>query len=399
MSAEEDIGSAAIEPGTAPGRRLDPGAKRNFLIIGAAVVLCIVVVIAVVLRATGPASNKPAPASQVSLGATNSERVDSVSPETAAKVATKQQQEAEAARRRGESYVPPDSLGAVQPVHPQVSQAGPSAYTTGSAAVTQYANFNGEQDQRRSEGLQRQLPGLLGDGGAAGPAQSPRQRVQFESGQQQGQGGQPGQGGPGAQRTQLAAASPVAGAASAAAGPRREAIGGLTIHPAILTSDLKVAANSSQGFASAQITGGPAQGAFLVGTAKVVDESLEITFTQMRLNGKVHPISARALDEQTAGAAIDGTVDRRVLQRYVMPIALAMAQGFYTAKAQTGSTITSIGGARGATGAISVPGPTTEQARSGGVAQGLEIAGQDVQKQAQLPLLVTREPSDTQGVV
>ena len=99
------------------------------------------------------------------------------------------------------------------------------------------------------------------------------------------------------------------------------------------------------------------------------------------------------------GAAIDGTVDRRVLQRYVMPIALAMAQGFYTAKAQTGSTITSIGGAGGATAAISVPVPTTEQARSAGIAKGLEIAGQDVQKQAQLPLLVTRERSYPIGVL
>jgi intracellular multiplication protein IcmE len=390
MSADENA-TGTIEPAAAQGRRLDPGARRNFLIIGAAVAVCVAVVVLIVLRAASGTTERAAPPSQVSLGTSDSERVDSVSPETAAKVASKQQQEAEEARRSGRSYVPPDNLGSVQPVTPAVS-AGPSAYNVGSAAVTQHAQFNGEQDQRKREGLQRQLAALLGES-VAGAGQGARQRVQFEGAQQQGQGAQV------ASRGQVAAAPAPAAGASGAQAAKREAVGSLTIHPAILTSDLMVAANNAQAFATAQITGGPAQGAFLVGSAKVVDENLEITFNQMRRNGKVYSISARALDEQTAGAAISGTVDRRLLQRYVMPIALAMAQGFYNAKAQTGSTITSIGGAGGATAAVSIPAPTTEQARSAGIAKGLEVVGQDVQKQTQMPILVTRERSYPVGVL
>jgi intracellular multiplication protein IcmE len=376
-----------------PQRRLDPTAKRNLWIIGGVMIGAIVVVLLLVLRTgNAKAQQQGAGESQINLGTQGTQRVDSVSPEMAAKVEAKQRTEADAAKRRGESYIPPDNLGQVQPVNPAAGPAngpGPNSYGITSAPVTQYAQFNSETEQRRREGLQRQLAALLGDGvDTSASAQGQRQRVgaNEQSGAQQGQ------------RQQVAAAAPTA----AVSAPRREVLGGLTVHPAKLSSDIRVAGSGGQssGFATAEITAGPAAGALLIGTAKpVADEFLEITFSQMRLNGKVYTIDARALNETTSGVAIDGSVDHRIMQRYVFPVALAAAQGFYTAKSQTGSTLTAIGSGGGSTSAVTTPAPSTEQARAAGIAAGLQIASQDVQRAAQAPVVITRERSYPIGVL
>ena len=172
----------------------------------------------------------------------------------------------------------------------------------------------------------------------------------------------------------------------------------LTIAPAELTSDIRLPAGS-QTFASARITAGPAAGAFLVGTAKVLDEGLEIGFTQMRLGESVYRVDAIVLDETTASAAIEGNVDRRILQRYVFPVALAMAQGFFAAKSLTGSTIVAIGGGGAAIPAVTTPPPSSEQARSAGIASGLDLASQQVQKSAQQPIVVSRGKSYPVGIL
>lgn len=376
---EQDRGgeSPTIDGQGGGGKRLDPAAKRNFLIIGGVLVGAVAIVLGLLMM-TGGKKAQQATRSDVSLGTTQSSRVDGITPQMQAQLEEKQRQEAEEARRRGLSYIPPDTVGQVQPVSP----AGPSSYSVATAPVAAHAaGLSADTDMRRREGLELQLRMLAGE-----RSEGVRQRVMAENKDQQG-GGRQQQ----AQGTAVAAAP----AAAASQARRGEVIGGLTIHPAVLTSDIKLAANS-QGFATARITGGPANGAFLVGQAKVVDESLEITFNQMRLGTKVYPVSARVLDETTASAAIEGNVDRKLLQRYVFPVALAVAQGFFTAKAQTGSTAVGIGSN---VAGITTPAPTTDQARAAGIATGMQIASQEVQKQAQQPIVVSRERSYPVGIL
>ena len=103
----------------------------------------------------------------------------------------------------------------------------------------------------------------------------------------------------------------------------------------------------------------------------------------MRLGNKGYKIDAIVLDEQTADAGVKGSVDRRILQRYVLPVALAAAQGYYQASSQTGSTILAV---TTGTAASSTPAPTSEQAQNAGIAAGLGIASKEVQKSAAEPI-------------
>lgn len=369
-------------------RSFDPSFKRNIMIVGGFVAICVMAVLFVVLR-SGAKAGQQQPDSQLTLGAGQSQRVESVTPDMAAKLERKQVEESQEAQRRGQTYIPPDNVGAVQAVAVQPQNAGPSSFAVGTAPVTAHGTAAGESDLRRREGLARQLEALLRES----PQNSTvRQRIQADN------AGAAGQQGAARATSPTAVAGAAAAPAPSAQTSRREVVGGLTIHAAELTSDIKIPANA-QGFATGRITAGPAAGAFLVGSARVVDESLEITFNQMRLNGKVYQVNARVLDEATAGAAIEGNVDRRLLQRYVFPVVLAAAQGFYTAKSQTGSTVVSIGSGTSSGTGISVPPPSSEQARSAGIAAGMQIGSQEVQKAAQQPIVVTRERGFPVGVL
>lgn len=377
-----DEPTETIEGGAAQPRRMDPAFKRNLYVVGGVVAVCLTLVLAVAMSG-GSKQQQLVADSQLTLGSGQVQRVESVTPDMAAKLERKQAEESEDARRRGQTYIPPDNVGEVQPV---AMNAGPSNFAVGTAPVTTHGSGStGESDLRRREGLQRQLEGLLRESGVNSAV---RQRIQAESGPT----GSPQQAAP--------RSTAVAGAAAALSPQplRREVIGGLTIHAAELTSDIKIPSNAS-GFATGRITAGPAAGAFLTGTAKVVDEALEITFNQMRLNGRVYQVNARVLDETTAGAAIEGNVDRRLLQRYVFPVVLAAAQGFYTARAQTGSTVVVVGAGSTTGTGIEEPPPSTEQARAAGIAAGMQIAGQEVQKQAQAPIVVSRERGFPVGVL
>ncbi len=133
----------------------------------------------------------------------------------------------------------------------------------------------------------------------------------------------------------------------------------------------------------------------MVGAARVIDESLEINFTQMRFGEKTYAIDVIVLDQATTANAIAGNVDRRILQRYVLPITLATAQGFFAAKAAVGSVTVNVG----TDAAVATPPPTSEQARAAGMAEGFRIAGQDVQRAAALPIVVSAARGTSVGLL
>ena len=397
--------TSGTEEGTPAKRRLDPGFKRNMKIIGIAVGLMLVLLLLVMLRSGGSTKNQSQAQSQVVLGASAAQTADNLTPEMRKKLEAKHQDEAANAARENRSYVPPDTPMQVVPVAPQAGP-GESAFAQTGAPVHQYARgANSEEDTRRREGLNRMLTSLLGEESQSGSGVRQSVRANREDQQASGEaqlrqslGGNVASIGPNGVVVGGAQGQAAAGAAAPAAsggGGARQIIPGLEIVAGSLAGNLTVPANATV-FASARVTSGPAAGGFMVGKARVVDEGLEITFDQLRLGDKTYRVDAIALDEQTAAAAISGNVDRRVLQRYVMPVALAMAQGFANAKAQTGSTVVNV---NTGTAGVATPAPSTEQARAAGVSAGLQIASQEVSRQAQAPIVVSREANYPIGVL
>lgn len=409
QAAEHEDGSADIGA-DAPraARKLDPNFKRNLKIIGGVAAVLGILLIFLLVKVSGSSGQQATGGSQIVTGATTATPADNMTEDMRAKVQEKQRAEAAQAAKLNQSYIPPDAPTQTEPVKPVITGGpGESSYTQGAAAVYQQARMgNAEEDSRRREGLNRMMIALTGEENQTGVRQSVRMSREDAAtlGEQQlrqtlggnvslgaagvtpGAGVRPGGAVP-------AAGLPSLGASGAGRG--REFIAGLSIAVGQLASDIRVPAGSTI-FASARVSSGPAAGGYMVGQAKVVDEGLEITFTQLRVGDSYYRIDAIALDEQTASSAIAGNVDRRLLQRYALPVALAAAQGFFNAKSQTGTTVVNV---NNGVGGVQTPAPTSEQARSAGISAGLQIVGQDIQRQQQAPIVVSREANFPIGIL
>jgi hypothetical protein len=365
------------QTGSGGKRRLDPSTKRNFKIVGGGFMGILLIAFLIVFWRGG--DEEQARPSKIAMGASQNLPAGETSPAVQAMLEQQQAAEAKAAAARGISYIPPDTHARTEPVEvapePMAMGMPESNHAAATNAVRQdMANTLSESDQRRREGLARQLAALIPND----VTDTVRERVSAEG------AGRDERQVPTSQANQPSS-TPAEG--SAARSNSRTVLPMHHIAGAELASDLQVPANRSV-FASLRINTGPAAGAYLTGTARVIDESLEISLTQMSLNDRAYAIDAVVLDQQTANNAIAGNVDRRIFQRYVMPITLAVAQGFFDAKSKGGTQIVGIPGVEGAA-AVSQQPPTIEQARAAGVSKGLEIASQEVQKSAQAPIVVS----------
>jgi intracellular multiplication protein IcmE len=378
-------------------RRLDPGFSRNLKIIAGTLIVAILVVVALVMRLGGQ-EIKAAPRSDVSLGTPAGQMVSSeLTPDMRKRLDAKQKEESSTAAQRNQSYIPPDLPSATSPVTAVGPAPGESSFAHAGAPANQYARTLSEEDQRRREGLNRQMAVLVGEESSVNGGVRQTIRAQDEAaGRQVVPGVGPLAAGPAGVVAPAAAGSVTQSTAGAnAQAAAKVLVPGLDIAAGELASSLRVPANAST-FASARVTSGPAAGAYMIGTAKVVDEGLEIAFTQMRLGEKVYKVDAIVLDETTAANALSGNVDRRLLQRYVLPVALAAAQGVALAKSLTGSTVVTVG----LTGSgIETPPPTAEQARAAGVAAGLQVASNEIQKNANAPIIVSKEMRSAVGIL
>lgn len=351
-------------------KKLDPGFSRNLKIIGGALGVAVLLLVLVFVMRSGP-KKEDVRQSDLQIGGGNVQAAGEITPAMENMLREQQQIEAAAAAGKGKSYIPPDATGKTEPVEPPPVQMTQSTYESAAIAQSGQASL---QDQRRREGLERQLAAYLGE---SERADSARVRVVAE---------------------RVAGSAATEGSAtqtaSAPVSAQKQIVPGLEIVAGTLAGDLNVPAGASV-FASAIVRSGPLNGAFMVGSARVVDESLEINFTQMRFGTKTYVIDAIVLDQATTANAIAGNVDRRILQRYVLPIALATAQGFFTAKSAVGSVAVSVG----TDAAVATPAPSIEQAQSAGVAEGLKIAGQEVQRAAALPIVVSATRGTTVGLL
>jgi hypothetical protein len=153
------------------------------------------------------------------------------------------------------------------------------------------------------------------------------------------------------------------------------------------------------GYISARIVSGRLAGAFLVGRTQMVNEGLQPRFTQMRLGAKTYAIDAIALDESSGADSVRANLDRRYLQRYVMPVVVAMVGGYTAARAQTGTQVVGIG--TDGTGGVGItqPAPTEKQAVYAGVSQAMSITQRAVDQEAALPIRASLPAGTAIGIM
>lgn len=385
--------SSTIQGGSSGGSaKLDGGFKRNILIIGG-VLAGIIGIVFLMFAFTDNIKKKPEEKSSIQPGLSTPGGQGDLGPNMTQKVLSVQAREAEEAARLNKSYIPKDIVTAVDqnsapqpgaqaaPLPPAQfpgQDTGPGASNYPRAQFMQQAEV--DRENRRREGAARQLESLV----ARQQVSTVVQRFATSNANEQS-GGQSGRSG--------ATASGQSAGFGNQAPPQALLTDALEIYGAETLSPVDTDGTS---YVSARITSGKLNGAFLIGNVRLANENVETTFTQMRFNGKTYPIQAIALDQQTATNALEGNIDRKILQRYVMPVGLAVVQGFATAKAQVAQTSNAVSGA----GIITnVPAPTTEQARNAGVAKGLDILGQRINQQANQPIAVTLNPYHAIGIM
>ena len=387
----DDAPSSSIDNvGGGGDRKLDGGFKRNIMIIGG-VFVGVVAIVLVMFLFTDNLKKKPEPKSSIQQGVSSPGGEGDLGPNMAKKVLNVQTREAEEAARQNKSYIPKDIIAAVdqnstpQPTQPAPSQFGAQQFpvqangpgASGYPQIQQAAQqAEIDRENRRREGAARQLEGLV----ARQQVSSNLQRFATTNSSDSSRG---------ASQQQMAAG----GLAGGQALPQALLTDALEIYGAETLSPVDTDGTS---YVSARITSGKLDGAFLIGNIRLANESVETTFTQMRYNGKTYQIQAIALDQDTATNALAGNIDRKILQRYVMPVGLAVVQGFAQAKATVAQSSTVIQGA----GVVNnIPAPTSEQARNAGIARGLDILGQRINQQANQPIAVSLKPYHAIGIM
>jgi hypothetical protein len=377
------------------GKRLDPSLKRNLLIIGAVVGLSAVVVGAMLMSRSGSSSTNQGPAG-VALPAAapaGTPTTEPTSPMMQQLLREQQQAEADAARRAGRPYIPPDSA-ATEPLpngaatRPD-SRLGnvPGAQNMPAPVVLTNAGTLAPEEQmardRARRGLEVQLRDMLS---ANTP---PREIARIQVAQQQ-QGTSAAPSAPGVAPT--SAAAPMAPGQSAGS----PLVDALEIFAATTLTPVDT---YQTGYISARIVSGRLAGAFLVGRTQMVNEGLQPRFNQMRLGGKTYAIDAIALDESSGADSVRANLDRRYLQRYVMPVVVAMVGGYTAARAQTGTQVVGIG--TDGTGGVGItqPAPTEKQAVYAGVSQAMSITQRAVDQEAALPIRASLPAGTAIGIM
>ncbi len=93
-----------------------------------------------------------------------------------------------------------------------------------------------------------------------------------------------------------------------------------------------------------QIVSGPLKNSKLLGSFKVEDDYLILSFNQIVIDGISYPANAVALDPATANVGMATEVDHRYFTRVILPAAAAFVEGLAGAISESESTTVSIDG-------------------------------------------------------
>lgn len=399
MSTQEtgDAGNQKIAneaPQDGHGRKVDPGFKRNILIIGGGFALAVGLMFGMWMLRSGKAEKGTGAVGMgISTSTIGSPDGEQLSPAMRDAIQAKQVKEREAAAQSGQPvYIPPDVMETPQKITSAQAPGPQDPGLTNNAAPAPVvlSPEDIEKLARRRAGLERQVGALLSveDIGRLAPT-----RVVFTLpvAQTKENGGKPDQV---LVSSQTAQAGPVQAVLQAVQGNQQVLINSLEIAAAEVASPVDTYKTN---YASARIVAGKLAGAFLVGTVSQREDGLQISYTHMRLGNQTYQIDAIALDEKTSTNAMEADVDRRYLQRWVIPVATAMAGGLANAASRTGSQVI-FDKSGGGTG-IATPAATAQEIRAAGVVSGMGILQKEVDKEAAKPFQIRLDANTSIGIL
>lgn len=386
--SEDIVGEHQMEElktsGEPAKKKIDKSFLRNIKIIGGVFALAAILIIGISVFRSNKADKTTA---SVEVGMSKSVRAnpdgDEISPAMKDAIRAKLESEQKAASAAGESvYLPGEVTEATVPLKPKTTLENMQAYgaqPTQVGAVVPPTQEETERLARRRNGMMMQIGSFLTmtETGKVPPA-----RVTFASDVAHGTGA----------LNAIQTASATAQGISAPVEPLKTVIGALEIAAAEVASPID---SYKTNYTSARIVAGKLAGAFLIGSIKQQDDGLQIFFSLMRLGDKTYDIDAIALDEKTSTNAMDAKVDRRYLERWVIPIATATLGGYAAATARPTTTVF-----QSATGNVVSNEPaSSEQARGAGIAAGMSVLQKEVDKEAAKPYQIKLDANTPIGIL
>jgi hypothetical protein len=395
------------EPGeqTKPAKRAtDPTFKRNMIIIIVAMALLILAAVGVVVMLVSKSKPKSAGGDVSMVTQLRPSTADDKTPLSPAMRDAVASEAAADFRHRQEQgqrvIIPQEPDNKVVATPPQPAPGANRAYGTADAPLTQeqllaqrmqeqrvqqLQQQDQETRQARMEGMNRQIDRLIQarDMGAA------ITRVSLAvPGSSSGQTGSTPDGG-----AKSGGASAASGAASGSASSAPTIAGALEIFVGETANAIDTYRSD---FCSASIVAGKLKGAYLKGKCTQKDEGLSMHYTEMRFNGQAYAIDATGMDEKTSSDAMsDIDVDRRYLQRYVFPIAVAAINGAATVLGQPATSTTSTGGVV----LSSTSAASKDQAIAAGVGAGVGALQSMAQAAAQKPVQIKMDDKSPIGIM
>jgi hypothetical protein len=346
-------------------RSFDSGFKRNMSIIGITAVVALVVIVAAIWTAKSKADAGNSKIDKTAIAAGQGSFGTSTTaptPSEEERLKRVQGKESDKAKESNDTYIPKDN-----PLNVEKFKA-PETQNNGSGAGYNYAAGNNQgnqgdpqRDGNIRKGIEAQLNAILAR------AEPPPPQVAAPYANPLG---------PNTATAAAANASTVASAGSPAT--QDSLITGLSIAGARLVSPYD---SDKTSYISAEITAGPLTGAFVTGVGTLnANEGVAMRFTRMKFQGENYAIDATALDSKTSSDAMSADIDRKLLSRYVLPLAFVSAQAYMTAlskPSQAIQAIATLGGAGATTPVATTPAATTLQATASAASAGL---GQAIEK-------------------
>jgi hypothetical protein len=348
---------AGGNPQASAKRSFDPGFKRNMTIIGVVILVAIVIIAAAIWTAKSSADagkNKidgtVIQAGQSSFGTTATAPTP-VEKERLERVQTK---ESDKAKENNNTYIPKDNPISIEKIKaPDAQSNGPGQGYNYAAGVNQGSPVDTQREGNIRKGIDAQLAAILAR------AEPPPVQVAALYANPQ------------VENTAAAATTNASTVSSAGLPATQDSlITGLSIAGARLVSPFD---SEKTGYVSAEITAGPLTGAFVTGVGILnANEGVSMRFNRMRFKGEEYAIDATALDTKTSSDAMSAEIDRKLLARYVLPIAFVSAQAYMTALSKPAQIITTLGASP--TTAAATPAATTLQATASAASAGLGSA-------------------------
>lgn len=147
---------------------------------------------------------------------------------------------------------------------------------------------------------------------------------------------------------------------------------------------------------TAEILDGPLRGGRVLGSHSFEGECILIDFNKLQWRGREVNIRAAAADEKTGQTCLSGKINRRITQRYGVPILFSVARVGQTYHAQKGSSTSTVDGYLGTSTVTDKNGSSfNDVAKQAGIDGTLDALQNPVDRLTNMPIQVKKD----QGVI